>query len=111
MKEAVVGAVLMFELNLFQIFGQRNDMCYVVLKLFIKGINFLCNTWLINVICLIYILTFLIYPDHCISYMSDERLHGAEQFRSKKCPLEMTPSHAIMHLKSAPEKLNNDKTS
>ena len=50
------------------------------------------------------------HPDHCISYMSYERLHGAEQFRSKKCPLEMTPSHAKMHLKSAPE-MNNNKTS
>ena len=35
-----------------------------------------------------------------------ERLHGEEQFRSKKYILEMNPSHAKMHLKSAPEKLN-----
>ena len=34
-----------------------------------------------------------------------ERLHGEEQIRSKKYLLEMTPSHAKMHLKSAPEKL------
>ena len=38
--------------------------------------------------------------------MSYERLHGKEQFRSKKYPLEMTPSHAKMRLKSAPGKLN-----
>ena len=38
--------------------------------------------------------------------MSYERLHGEEQFRSKKYLLEMTPSHAKMRLKSAPEKLN-----
>ena len=38
--------------------------------------------------------------------MSYERLHGEEQFRSKKYLLEMNPSHAKMRLKSAPEKLN-----
>ena len=38
--------------------------------------------------------------------MSYERLHGEEQFCSKKYFLEMTPSHAKMRLKSAPEKLN-----
>ena len=38
--------------------------------------------------------------------MSYERLHGEEQFRSKKYLLEMTPSHAKMRWKSAPEKLN-----
>ena len=38
--------------------------------------------------------------------MSYERLHGEEQFRSKKYLLEMTPSHTKMRLKSAPEKLN-----
>ena len=37
--------------------------------------------------------------------MSYERLHGEEQFRSKKYLLEMTPSHAKMRLKSAREKL------
>ena len=37
--------------------------------------------------------------------MSYERLHGEEQFRSKKYLLEMTP-HTKMCLKSAPEKLN-----
>ena len=55
--------------------------------------------------CHIYILTFLKHPDHYISYMSYERLHGEEQFRSKKYLLEMTPSHAKMRLKSAWEKL------
>ena len=39
--------------------------------------------------------------------MSYGRLHGEEQFRSKKYILEMTPSHVKMHLKSAPEKLKN----
>ena len=38
--------------------------------------------------------------------MSYERLHGEEQFRSKKYHLELTPSDAKMRLKSAPEKLN-----
>ena len=38
--------------------------------------------------------------------MSYERLHGKEQFRSKKYLLEMTPSHTKMRFKSAPEKLN-----
>ena len=37
--------------------------------------------------------------------MSHERLHGEEQFHSKRYLLEMTPSHAKMHLRSAPEKL------
>ena len=38
--------------------------------------------------------------------MSYERLHGEGHFLSKKYLLEMTPSHAKMCLKSAPEKLN-----
>ena len=38
--------------------------------------------------------------------MSYERLHDEEKFRSEKYLLEMTPSHAKMRLKSAPEKLN-----
>ena len=38
--------------------------------------------------------------------MSSERSHSEEQFHSKKYLLEMTPSHAKMRLKSAPEKLN-----
>ena len=46
------------------------------------------------------------HPDHYISYMSYERLHGEEHFRSEKYLLEMIPSHAKMCLKSAPEKLN-----
>ena len=46
------------------------------------------------------------HPDHYISYMSYERLHGEEQFCSKNYIWELTPSHAKMCLKSAPEKLN-----
>ena len=38
--------------------------------------------------------------------MSYESLNVEEQFHSKKYLLEMTPSHAKMRLKSAPEKLN-----
>ena len=38
--------------------------------------------------------------------MLNERLHGKEQFCSKKYLLEMTPSHAKMRWKIAPEKLN-----
>ena len=44
------------------------------------------------------------HPD--ISYMKNERLQGEEQFRSKNYLLEMPCSHAKMHLKSAPKKLN-----
>ena len=51
-------------------------------------------------------LTFLKHSDPYISCSSYERLHGEEQFRSKKFLLEMTPSHPKMRLKSAPEKLN-----
>ena len=54
----------------------------------------------------IYISTFLKHSEHYISHMSYERLHGEEQFHSKKYLLEMTPSHAKMRLKSTPEKLN-----
>ena len=70
--------------------------------------DILSNMWLFNVIChiYIYILTFLKHLDYYISYMSYERLHGKEQFRSKKYLLEMTASHTKMHLKSEPEKLN-----
>ena len=42
--------------------------------------------------------------------MSYGRLHGEEQFLSKKNLLEMTPSHTKMRLKSAPEKLNSVMT-
>ena len=60
--------------------------------------DFLCNTWLFNLICCTYI-NFPENPDHYISYMLYERLHGEEQFCSKKYLLEMAPSHAKMHLK------------
>ena len=53
-----------------------------------------------------YILTFLKHQEHYISWMSYERLHGEERFRSKKYLLEVTPSHSKMRMKSAPEKLN-----
>ena len=70
--------------------------------------DFLFDTWLFNVIYVIYILTSLKHPDNYIniSYMSYEILHGKEQFRSKKYLLEMNPLHAEMRLKNAPEKLN-----
>ena len=38
--------------------------------------------------------------------MANERLQEEEQFHSKNYLLEMLRSHAKMHLKSAPEKLN-----
>ena len=38
--------------------------------------------------------------------MASERLQGEEQFHSKNNLLEMPCSHAKMHLKSAPQKLN-----
>ena len=38
--------------------------------------------------------------------MASERLQGEEQFHSKNQLLEMLLSHAKMHLKSAPQKLN-----
>ena len=38
--------------------------------------------------------------------MASERLQGEEQFHSKKYLLEMSPFHAKMRLKSAPQKLN-----
>ena len=41
-----------------------------------------------------------------ICYMANERLQGQEQFYSKSSLLEMPRSHAKMHLKSAPHKLN-----
>ena len=42
----------------------------------------------------------------CIIYMANERLHGQQQFHSKNYLLEMSCSHAKIHLKSAPQKLN-----
>ena len=41
-----------------------------------------------------------------ICYMTSERLQREEQFDSKNYFLEMRHLHAIMHLKSAPQKLN-----
>ena len=38
--------------------------------------------------------------------MASERLQGEEQFHSKNYLLEMSPFHAKIHLKSAPQKLN-----
>ena len=38
--------------------------------------------------------------------MESERLQGEEQFHSKNYLFEMFHSHAKMHLKSAPQKLN-----
>ena len=38
--------------------------------------------------------------------MTDERLRGKEQFYAKNNLLEIPRSHAKMHLKSAPQKLN-----
>ena len=52
------------------------------------------------------LVTFPKHPDRSISYMSHETLHGEKQSRSKKCLLEMIPSHAKRLLKSAPEKLS-----
>ena len=50
--------------------------------------------------------TFPKHPDHYITYMLYDRLHGEEQFRSKKCYLEMTPSLGKMRLKMRPQKLS-----
>ena len=52
------------------------------------------------------LVTFLKHQDRYISYMSHETLDGEKQFRTKKCLLEMTPSHTKRLLKSAPEKLS-----
>ena len=41
-----------------------------------------------------------------ISYMANERLQGEKQFYSKNYLLEMPRSHAKVHFKSAPYKLN-----
>ena len=38
--------------------------------------------------------------------MANERLQGEEQFHSKNYLLDMPRSHAKMHFKSAPQKLN-----
>ena len=54
----------------------------------------------------IYMVTFPKHPDHYITYMLYDRLHGEEQFHSKKCFLEMTPSLGKMRLKLRPQKLS-----
>ena len=47
-----------------------------------------------------------IFSHPCIYYMASERLQGEEQFHSKNYLLVIPCSHAKMHLKSAPQKLN-----
>ena len=47
-----------------------------------------------------------IFSQSHISYMTNERLQGEEQFHSKNYLLEMPCSHAKMRLKRAPQKLN-----
>ena len=47
-----------------------------------------------------------IFSHPYISYMTNERVQGEEQIHSKNYLLEMPRSHAKMHLKSAPQKLN-----
>ena len=46
-----------------------------------------------------------IFSHRYISYIANERLQREEQFHSKNYLLEMTPSHAKMRLKSAPQNL------
>ena len=47
-----------------------------------------------------------IFSHPYISYMANERLQGEEKFHSKNYLLEMPRSHAKMHLKSVPQKMN-----
>ena len=47
-----------------------------------------------------------IFSHPYISYIANERLQGEEQFQFKNYLFEMPRSHAKMHLKSAPQKLN-----
>ena len=47
-----------------------------------------------------------IFSYHYIYYMASEKLQREEQFHSKKYLLKMSPFHAKMRLKSAPQKLN-----
>ena len=47
-----------------------------------------------------------IFSHPCIYYMASKRLQGEEQFQAKSYVLEMPCSHAKIHLKSAPQKLN-----
>ena len=47
-----------------------------------------------------------IFSDPYINNMAIERLQGEEEFQSKNYLLVMPRSHAKMHLKSAPQKLN-----
>ena len=41
-----------------------------------------------------------------INYVANEKLEGQEQFHSNNYLLEMPRSHAKLHLKSTPQKLN-----
>ena len=44
MKEAVVAAAFMFELNIFQIFSPRNDMLFYLIFVLQSGIsNAICD--------------------------------------------------------------------
>ena len=45
MNEAVLVAAFMFELNIFQIFGPRNDILFYVSKLFREGIKISCRQY------------------------------------------------------------------
>ena len=47
-----------------------------------------------------------IFSHPYISYMANEKWQGQEEFHSKNYLLESTRSHAKMHLKSVPQKLN-----
>ena len=47
-----------------------------------------------------------IFSHPYISYMTNEKIQGEEQFHSKNYLLEMPRSHAKMPLKGAPQKLN-----
>ena len=48
MKEAVVAAVFMFELNLFGIFGPRNDILFCHLIFLQSGISNVMYQWYIQ---------------------------------------------------------------
>ena len=52
------------------------------------------------------IVTLVKHSHPYISYMSNERLQGEDSFQSKNHFLEIPPTHAKVHLKSAPQKLN-----
>ena len=50
------------------------------------------------------IVTLVKHSHPYISYMSNERLQGEDSFQSKNHFLEIPPTHAKVHLKSAPPK-------